>query len=138
MLERGPAYFVSLVVVFSSTQNIGGLAGSALLGSYQAIAARSHLSALAEHAVGADPQVVARIQTGTQMLAGAITDSSRRAAQGAALLAQSAAREATVLAFSDVFRFVAMLALATALFGLCFVLRDWWRARLAISREALA
>ena len=35
MLERGPAYFVSLVVLFSSTQNIGSLAGSALLGSYQ-------------------------------------------------------------------------------------------------------
>jgi MFS family permease len=138
MLERGPGHFVSLVVVFSSTQNIGGLAGSALLGSYQTIATRSHLSALAEHLVGADPQVVARIQTGTRVLAGAITDASRQAAQGAALLAQAAAREATILAFNDVFRFVAMLAFATALFGFCFVLRDRWRARHSISPEALA
>jgi hypothetical protein len=138
MLERGPAYFVSLVVVFSSTQNIGGLAGSALLGSYQAIATRSHLSALAEDLVGADPQVVARIQTGTQVLAGAVTDASRRAAHGAALLAQAAAREATILAFNDVFRFVALLALATALFGLGVVLRDRWRTRQPISREVVA
>src|SRR4029453_7082262 len=29
MLEKGPTYFISLVVLFSSTQNIGGLAGSA-------------------------------------------------------------------------------------------------------------
>lgn len=138
MLERGPKYFVSLVVIFSSTQNIGGLAGSALLGTYQAIAARSHLSALTEHLVGADPQVVARIQTGTQVLAGAISDANQQAAQGVALLAQAAAREATILAFNDVLRFVAMLALATALFGLCFVLRDRWRARHPISREAYA
>lgn len=112
MLERGPAYFVSLVVLFSSTQNIGSLAGSALLGSYQVIATRSHLAALTEHLVAADPQVVARLQ-----------------AQGGAQLFQAAAREAAILAFNDVFRFVALLAVATALFVLCFVLRDLWRAR---------
>lgn len=112
MLERGPAYFVSLVVLFSSTQNLGGLAGSALLGSYQVIATRSHLAALTEHLVAADPLVAARIQ-----------------AQGGVQLVQSAAREAAVLAFNDVFRFVALLALATALFLLCFVLRDLWRGR---------
>ena len=121
MLERGPAYFVSLVVLFSSTQNIGSLAGSALLGSYQVIATRAHLAALTEHLVAADPQVVARIQ-----------------AQGSALLAQSAAREATILAFNDVFRFVAVLAAATALFVLFFVLRDVWRARNPVTQEVHA
>lgn len=140
MLERGPAYFVSLVVVFSSTQNIGGLAGSALLGTYHAIATRSHVSALAEHLVGTDPQVVARVQAGAHLLAGAggATDAGRQAAQGGALLAQAAAREAAILAFNDVFRFVALLALATALFGLCLVLRDLWRARHSIACEACA
>jgi hypothetical protein len=138
MLERGPAYFVSLVVVFSSTQNIGSLAGSALLGSYQVIAMRSHTAALAEHLVGVDPQVVARIQTGTQLLTGAVTDPGRQAALGGALLSQSAAREATILAFNDVFRFVALLALAAALFVFCFVLRDLWRARRQLPREAQA
>jgi hypothetical protein len=118
MLERGPAYFISLVVVFSSTQNIGSLAGSALLGSYQVIAMRSHLSALTEHLVGADPQVVARLQ-----------------AQGGPLLFQAATREATILAFNDVFRFVALLAVATALFLSCMVPRDLWRTRRHPARE---
>jgi len=112
MLKRGPAYFVSLVVLFSATQNIGSLAGSALLGSYQVMATKAHLAALTEHLVGTDPQVAARLQT-----------------QGAALLYQAAAREATVLAFNDVFRFVALVAIATALFLLGLVLRDLWRAR---------
>jgi MFS family permease len=121
MLERGPAYFISLVVLFSSTQNIGSLAGSALLGSYQVSATRAHLSALTEHLIAADPQVAARLQ-----------------AQGSAALAQSAAREAAVLAFNDVFRFVALLAVATALFVLFFVLRDLWKARSQVSQEVRA
>jgi hypothetical protein len=121
MLQRGPAYFISLVVLFSSTQNLGGLAGSALLGSYQVIATRAHLSALTEHLTAADPQVVARIQV-----------------QGSAALSQSAGREAAVLAFDDVFRFVALLAVATALFVLFFVLRDLWRARSQVSQEVRA
>jgi hypothetical protein len=121
MLERGPAYFISLVVLFSSTQNIGSLAGSALLGSYQVIATRAHLSALTEHLVGSDPQVAARI-----------------AAQGGPQLFQAATREATILAFNDVFRFVALLAVATALFLFALVLRDLWRARRHVSREVIA
>ena len=126
MLERGPAYFVSLVVLFSSTQNIGSLAGSALLGSYQVIATRSHLSALTEHLVAADPQVVRADHLQAQT------------ARRAVLLAQSAAREAAILAFNDVFRFVALLAVATALFVLCFVLRDLWRARSPALQEVRA
>jgi MFS family permease len=121
MLEKGPTYFVSLVVLFSSTQNVGGLAGSALLGSYQVIATRSHLAALTEHLVGSDPQVVARLQ-----------------AQGAAGLFQAASREATILAFNDVFRFVAMLALAVALFLCCLVLRDLLRGRLQTTQQVSA
>ena len=108
MLTKGPAYFVSLVVVFSITQNVGSLAGSALLGSYQVAATRSHATALAEHLVGADPQVVARLQSGAQMLGSTVTDPGLQAALGGALLAQAQSREATVLAFNDVFRFVAI------------------------------
>lgn len=121
MLERGPAYFVSLVVLFSSTQNIGSLAGSALLGSYQYMATRAHLSALTDDLMSADPQVIARIQS-----------------QGVVQLFQAATREATVLAFNDVFRFVALLALATALFLFGLTLLDLWRARRRVSVETPA
>ena len=128
MMKLGPAYFVSLVVLFSSTQNVGSLAGSALLGSYQVIAARAHASALAEHLTAADPQVVARIQSGTHLLAGSVSDPAQQLAQGSALLAQAQAREATILAFNDVFGLVSLLALATAVFTLGLILRDRWRA----------
>lgn len=138
MIERGPEYFVSLIVTFSTTQNVGSLAGAALLGTYQVAATRAHASALTDHLVGADPQVAARIQAGAQLLSGTLTDPAQQAAQGAALLAQAQTREATVLAFNDVFSFVALLALGTAMFVTCLVLRDLWRARRQIPQGAAA
>ena len=129
MIKRGPVYFVTLVVLFSTTQNVGGLAGSALLGSLQFQATRAHVSALSDHLSLADPQVVARIESGALLVADSGADPARRATQGVALLAQAEAREATVLAFNDVFRFVAGLALTTAVFVAGLVVRDHWRAR---------
>jgi len=138
MLERGVDYFVTLVVFFSTTQNVGSIAGAALLGSYQFMATRAHAFALAEHLTSTDPQVVARIQTGSQLLANSVSDPGQQLAQGSALLVQAQSREATVLAFNDVFGFVALLAFGTALFVLCLVLRDAWRARRQVSKEVRA
>ncbi|HWI85211.1 MAG TPA: MFS transporter [Sphingomonas sp.] len=116
MIQRGPNHLVSFIVLFSVTQNVGGLAGSALLGSYQVMATRAHAGALSEHLIGADPQVVARIQAGTASLTGAIADPTQQAAQGAGLLGQALTREATILAFGDVFRLVTAIALLAALY----------------------
>jgi MFS family permease len=114
MLARGGDHFVTLVVVFSTTQNVGGLAGAALLGSYQTIAARAHAAALSEHLTGFDPQVAARVQGGAASLGGVIGDPLLRGAQGGGLLVQALTREANILAFNDTFRFVAAVALLAA------------------------
>lgn len=138
MMERGPAFFVSLVVLFSTTQNVGGLAGAALLGSYQVASTRAHAVSLSEELLAGDPQVAARIQSGARALASVVGDPGQQAVQGGGLLARSVTREATILAFNDVFRFVMLLALSTALFGCYFVLRDLWRARRQTLRESHA
>ena len=137
VLRQGVDHFITIVVLFSTTQNVGGLAGSALLGSVQTMAARAHAQALSEH-LTFDPQVAARIQGGAASLSGAIADPVLRGAQGGALLFQSLAREANVLAFNDTFRFVAFLALLTAAYlslGLAF---DAIRRRRAAQLEVPA
>ncbi|HEY0267434.1 MAG TPA: hypothetical protein VGC16_11820, partial [Rhizomicrobium sp.] len=88
MLTKGPNHLVSFVVTFSITQNVGGLAGSALLGSYQVIQARAHAASLAERVIGADPQVLQRLQSGAGAVAGVVADPLLRGAEGAALLGQ--------------------------------------------------
>jgi hypothetical protein len=101
-------------VLFSISQNVGGLAGSALLGSYQTIQARAHAASLADHLLAGDPQVLQRIQSGSAAVAGVIDDPTLRGVQGAALLGQKLTGEANVLAYNDVFRLVAIMALVTA------------------------
>lgn len=116
MLSRGGEHLISFVVLFNLTQNLGGLAGSALLGTYQVVSARSHAVALSEHLLAADPQVALRIQGGSAALAGTVGDPAQRVAQGGGLLVQAMGREASILAYNDVFRLVAVLALITALY----------------------
>ncbi len=116
MMQAGPPFFVSFIVLFSITQNIGGLGGAAALGSLQVVSARAHALSLAEHLQAADPQVAARLQAGAGAIAGAVTDPAARSGQGGGLLFQALTREANILAFNDVFRVVALLALLTALY----------------------
>ncbi|THD79296.1 MAG: MFS transporter [Phenylobacterium sp.] len=127
VLRRGADVLVSVIVPFSVTQNVGGLTGSALLGTVQTISAHAHAAALSEHLSAADPQVVARLQGGAAALAGAIGDPAARSAGSAALLGDALNREATVLAFNDTFTLVVGIALATALFIAAVLLRRRWR-----------
>jgi len=116
MLVRGPDYFISTIVVFSVTQNVGGLVGSAALGTYQTIQAKNHAAALTEHLLGADPNVAERIGLGAAAVADVIVDPAQRTGQGLSQLAQALAEEANVLAYNDVFLLVAIVALIGALY----------------------
>jgi hypothetical protein len=125
-------------VLFSMTQNLGGLIGSSLLGSYQYIATQAHAVALSEQLVLQDPQVAERIAVGARSLAGTLTDPGADTAQGVGLLAQAMTREATILAFNDVFQFVAVLAFGAALYVFYLILLDLWRQRRKVRAEAHA
>lgn len=109
-LSRGPSHMVSYSAVFSLSQTLGGLAGSALLGSFQIIREKFHSHELVQSLVMTDPQIVLR----TQQLSGAygrvLGDPALLQAEGGSLLAQQVTREANILAFNDVFVLIAVLA----------------------------
>jgi MFS family permease len=115
VLRLGANYLVTFIVLFNVTQNVGGLVGSAFLGSYQVAATQAHLQALSEHLLANNPQVMARLQSAGSA-AQVIVDPAQRSTQGAALLAQAMTREANILAYNDVFNLVALLSLAAAAF----------------------
>ena len=114
-----PANLITFSVLFGLTQNLGGLLGSALLGTWQVTREKFHSSILVEGLSSLDPLVAARIQQGAAAYGRVLADPSSRTRQGAALLAQSASREANILAFNDVFLAIAILAavLAAWIFG---------------------
>jgi hypothetical protein len=116
-LLAGGRNFVSFVVLFSLSQSVGGLVGTALLSTFQVVREKFHSNMLVQHIVATDPLVAARLRAGAGRVAGVVGDPALRSAEGAALLAQQVAREANILAFNDVFLLVGVLAALTAVWG---------------------
>ncbi len=127
MLKQGTTHLVSLIVVFSMTQNVGALAGSAILGTAQVLYTRAHAATLGEHILASDPQVAARLQQGVGAVSSTIGDPVLRAAEGTSLLGRSLTTEAITLAFDDVFRLVMWAALATAAWLAWMLIAEAWR-----------
>ncbi len=118
MLLSGPTQLISFSVLFNISQSVGGLVGSAFLGTLQTIREKFHSHQLAEQIVLTDPIVAQRVRAGGAAVGGVVGDPALRAAEGTALLAQQVAREANILAYNDVFLVVGVLAVATALWGI--------------------
>ncbi len=113
-LRKGPQYILSFIVVFLVTQSLGGLAGSAIFGSFITLREKFHSNILAQTMTLTDPLVAARV---SQLAAGygrTITDQAVLKAEGVALLSQQVTREANVLAHNDAFFVIALLAVASA------------------------
>jgi MFS family permease len=94
-----PNNLISFSVMFSITQTLGSLLGTALTGTFQVWREKYHSSILVEHLTLLDPLVSARIQSG--------------GAQGLASLGAAATREANILAYNDLFLAITVLALLT-------------------------
>ncbi len=114
MLAKGSQYMITLLVVFSITQNVGALAGSSLAGSLQIVRTHAHAATLADDLSVGNPQIENRIRIGAASISGAVSDPALRPAEGAALLGQSLLEQANVLAFEDVNRFLSWLSFGTA------------------------
>jgi MFS family permease len=114
-IARGPSHIVSFSAVFGISQTIGGLAGSAMLGTLQIMRERAHSQDIVQTLSGGDPLVVQRLQ----QLGGAYGrvqgDPTLRQADGAILLGQQVTREANILAYNDVFLLIAVLAVLVVL-----------------------
>ncbi len=108
-----PGNLVSFIVLFGMTQNMGGLLGSALLGTLQVAREKFHSSQLVDHLVLSDPQVSARVQAYASAYAHTIGDATLRQAQAVRTLGSIATREANVLAYNDVFMVIGCIAIAT-------------------------
>lgn len=110
-----PGNLITFSVLFGLTQNLGGLLGSSLLGTWQVTREKFHSSNLADTLSSLDPQVAARIQQYGAAYGRVLTDPASRTRQGVALLTQTQTREANILAYNDVFLAIAVLATVLAL-----------------------
>lgn len=110
-LAKGPSHIVSFSALFGIAQTLGGLAGSALLGTYQITRERLHSQEIVQSLISGDPLVTQRVQQLGGAYARVQGDPALRSGEGAALFSQQVAREANILAFNDVFFLVGVLAM---------------------------
>ncbi|MBC3940907.1 MFS transporter [Sphingomonas albertensis] len=109
-LKEGAGHIISFIALFGIINSLGGLGGTALLGSYQVIREKANSAALVQQISPTDPIVTQRIAAGGAAVGRVIVDPTLRNAEGAAILSQTTTREANVLAYDDVFRLIAVLA----------------------------
>lgn len=133
-----PKNLISLVVLFGMSQNLGGLIGSALLGTFQTWREKYHSSLLGDQLNYLDPNVTDRLAQYTSLFNGLIGDSALQSAQGTAQLQSVATLQANVLAYNDTYLLTAGLAFLTLIWAIWRVGRqrylNWHQAR----REAAA
>lgn len=137
VLRDGGKPLPSFLALFVIIQNLGSLAGSALLGSYEIIREKAISAVLVGQLKGFDPQVAARLRSLGASLAASNPDGTARPAQAAALLHQQTTREATILAYDDTFRLVALIATVTTIYLLILIVRHFRRGE-PLSAAALA
>ncbi|WJS84864.1 MFS transporter [Paracoccus sp. TOH] len=128
-LARGPAYILSFIIVFLSTQSLGGAMGSGLFSTFINHRQAMHLQVLRESMTTADPLTTAAVARNMALLGPQLPDLVARKAQAVALIAQDASNQAYVMAYNDAY-FLTFLAAAAALCALVLHLfRDWLAAR---------
>ncbi|HDS1737700.1 MFS transporter [Pseudomonas sp. BP8] len=130
-VRANPRNLVSFSVMFGICNNLGGLIGAALLGTFQTVREKYHSSHLAEQLSRLEPLVTARIQSGGSGYAGLIADPSLRSEVGTRLLSSAATREANVLAYNDVFMLIGGIAVLTMIWIFVRSLWVWYTSRQA-------
>jgi hypothetical protein len=129
---------VSFSAVFGISQTLGGLGGTALLGTFQIMRERYHSNELVQSIVATDPQIALRVQQLGGAYGRVLLDPARRQAQGAQLLSQQVTREANILAYNDVFLLIAALAAV----AFCYLAGRWlylkWRGINPLAEELAA
>ena len=137
-LQQGSGHIISFIALFGMINSIGGLAGTALLGSYQQIREKANSAALVQAIDPTDPIVAQRLQAGGAAVSRVVGDPALRSAEGGAILSQTTTREANVLAFDDVFRLIAVLAALTFCYLLFLMIRRARRERRAALSQSSA
>ncbi|QKJ86704.1 MFS transporter [Paramixta manurensis] len=129
-----PKNLVSFVVLFGMSQNLGGLIGSAILGTFQTWREKYHSSLLGDQLSLLDPNVTERLNQYTALFNSQLGDSVLRGAQGVVQLQNAATLQANVLAYNDTYLLTAGMAFCT----LIWVLWRLTRLRIIARRQAVS
>ncbi len=118
-----PRNLVSFSVLFGMSQNLGGLLGSAILGTFQTWREKYHSSLLADQLTLLNPLVNERVNQYSQLYSSVLNDGALLNTQALLQLQSVATNEANVLAYNDTYLLTAAIATCTLLWIFVRLLR---------------
>ncbi|MFI0396422.1 MFS transporter [Paracoccus jiaweipingae] len=124
-LARGPAYILSFVIIFISTQSLGGILGSGLFTSIINYRQAFHMRVLAEQLDAGAARSGALIGQVAATLSPQISDPALRQAGAVTAIGRQVAQQAWVLAYNDAYFLTFLVAVAALAALLLHLLRDW-------------
>ena len=116
VVQAGGTPLAGFLTLFSITQNVGSLVGTAALGSFQYIRERTDFYDLVQHVHAYAPQVDARIKGYASLIASIVPDPVQRQAAAVGLLQQDVTREANVLSYDNMFTLIAVTGALTTIY----------------------
>lgn len=134
-LERGYDYILSFVIVFLTTQKVGGILGGSLFSTFITFRKRLHLERIDEQLSMTDPLVQERLAKYGGAFGSSTTDAGASAAQGVAVLQGQAQTEASVMAYNDAFLTIAVISAVALAALLAHMAIDGLRAHSAEPSE---
>ncbi|WP_343597561.1 MFS transporter [Acinetobacter sp.] len=117
-LQQGVGHVVTYLVLFSATQNFGGLVGSSFFSTYQKERAQVYQLTINNSLEATDSNVSQRLNQYQAKYAPYITDPVKNQIQADVTLSQVSNREAQVRAYNDVIYLNGIFALILLVWGL--------------------
>ncbi|ENX17698.1 hypothetical protein F895_00842 [Acinetobacter sp. CIP 64.2] len=128
-LQRGPQYVVTFIVLFSATQNFGGLVGSSFFNTYQQRHTYDYKVEINSNLNPTDPIVAQRLQSYQRSAMINSNDPVLQNNQALQNLNKVVTREAQVRAYNDVIVLNGIFAVVLLLWGLFKYARDKYKTR---------
>ncbi|MAC80074.1 MAG: MFS transporter [Rhodobacteraceae bacterium] len=130
-LQKGPTYLLSFIIIFLSSQILGGTIGAGLFRTFTAARTTAHTEWIKEQLATGDPLVSARIAQYMSQLSGSLVDTVQLKTQAVVQLSTVVTRQATVAAYNDVYTAICFIALAALAMLLGHLLLNTLRAWMA-------
>lgn len=128
-LQRGPQYVVTFIVLFSATQNFGGLVGSSFFNTYQQRQTYDYKVEINSHLNPTDPLVAQRLHAYQRSAILSSNDPVLQNNQALQNLNKVVTREAQVRAYNDVIVLNGIFAVVLLLWGLFKYARNHYKTR---------
>ena len=128
-LQRGPQYVVTFIVLFSATQNFGGLVGSSFFNTYQQHHTYDYKVEINSNLDPTDPLMAQRLQAYQRSAMASTNDPVLQNNQALQNLNKVVTREAQVRAYNDVIVLNGIFAVVLLLWGLFKYVRNKYMTR---------